>query len=79
MDLDVRLPIGLMFSVFGLLLAGFGLVSDPQIYAAHSLGINVNLDWGLVLLVFGATMLLVALRARHSRAEDATSRRRPSS
>jgi hypothetical protein len=66
-DLDVRLPIGLMFSVFGLLLAGFGLVSDPGIYAAHSLGINVNLDWGLVLLAFGATMLLIALRARRRR------------
>jgi hypothetical protein len=79
MDLDVRLPIGLMFSVFGLLLAGFGLVSDPQIYAAHSLGINVNLDWGLVLLAFGATMLLIALRARRGRAEIATSRRRPGS
>jgi hypothetical protein len=77
MDLDVRLPIGLMFSVFGLLLGGFGLVSDPAIYAAHSLGINVNLDWGLVLLAFGATMLLVALRARRS--GDATSRRRPGS
>ena len=77
MDLDVRLPIGLMFSLFGLLLAGFGLVSDPQIYAAHSLGINVNLDWGLVLLAFGATMLLIALRAR--RGSAATTRRRPGS
>jgi hypothetical protein len=67
MDLDVRLPIGLMFSVFGLLLAGFGLVSDPAIYAEHSLGINVNLDWGLVLLAFGATMLAVAIRARRRR------------
>jgi hypothetical protein len=67
MDLDVRLPIGLMFSVFGLLLAGFGLVSDPAIYAEHSLGINVDLDWGLVLLAFGATMLAVALRARRRR------------
>ena len=77
MDLDVRLPIGLMFSVFGLLLAGFGLVSDPAIYAEHSLGINVNLDWGLVLVAFGATMLVIALRARRSR--DATTRRRPGS
>jgi hypothetical protein len=75
MDLDVRLPIGLMFSVFGLLLTGFGLLSDPGIYAAHSLGINVNLDWGLVLLAFGATMLFVALRARRR----SSSRRRPGS
>ena len=77
MDLDIRLPIGLMFSIYGLLLAGFGLVSDPRIYAEHSLGINVNLGWGLVLLSFGATMLLVARRARRSR--GVTSRRRPGS
>ncbi len=70
MNLDVRLPIGLMFSVFGVLLAVFGLVSDPQIYAEHSLGINVNLDWGIVLLLFGATMLALALRARHARAKQ---------
>ena len=64
MDLDVRFPIGLMFSVFGVLLAVFGLVSDPGIYEAHSLGINVNLDWGLVLLLFGVAMLGLAIRAR---------------
>ena len=68
MDLDVRLPIGLMFSIFGVALAGFGLVSDQRIYEAHSLGINVNLGWGAVLFVFGATMLGFALRARHERA-----------
>lgn len=73
MDLDVRLPIGLMFTVFGLLLAAFGLAADPRIFSEHSLGINVDLDWGLVLLGFGLTMLAVALRARrghlHRRAD----------
>jgi hypothetical protein len=64
MDLDVRLPIGLMFSLFGVLLAGFGVLSDPRIYAEHSLGINVNLGWGVVLLAFGVTMLGLALRTR---------------
>ena len=67
MDLDVRLPIGLMFTLFGLLLAAFGVFSDPRIFAEHSLGIDVDLDWGLVLLAFGLTMLGVALRARHRR------------
>jgi hypothetical protein len=67
MDLDVRLPIGMMFSLFGLMLTGFGLTSDPGIYAAHSLGINVDLGWGIVLLVFGGTMLGFALRARRRR------------
>jgi hypothetical protein len=75
MNLDVRLPIGLMFSVFGVLLAVFGLVSDPKIYAEHSLGINVNLDWGVVLLLFGATMLALALRGRRTRAKRPPERR----
>jgi hypothetical protein len=69
MNLDVRLPIGLMFALFGLLLAGFGLTSDPSLYAEHSLGINVNLDWGLALLAFGATMLTLSLRARRRRVQ----------
>jgi hypothetical protein len=63
-NLDVRMPIGLMFSIFGLLLVGYGLVSNPRIYEEHSLGINVNVGWGAVLLVFGATMLALALRSR---------------
>lgn len=62
MRFDLRLPIGLLFSFFGLVLAGVGLTA-PQ-HAAKSLGLNLNLDWGLVLLAFGATMLTLALRAR---------------
>lgn len=54
--LDIRFPIGLLFLLLGALLSGYGLVSNPSLYA-RSLGVNVNLDWGLVLLAFGATML----------------------
>jgi hypothetical protein len=64
MGLDIRLPIGLMFSLVGVLLVGYGLVSPKEFYDAHSLGINVNLIWGGVLVVFGALMLLSALRGR---------------
>jgi hypothetical protein len=63
MTLDLRLPIGLMFSIFGVMLVIFGLVSDPAIYA-RSLGINVNLWWGLALIVFGVVMLVLARRPR---------------
>lgn len=63
MNLDLRLPIGLMFAIFGALLAVWGLVSPDAIYA-RSLGINVNLWWGLFLLAFGLVMLAFALRAR---------------
>lgn len=66
MNLDVRLPIGLMFTIFGVALAGFGLTSDPAIYA-RSLGINVNLWWGLVSLVFGLVMLALATRAEREK------------
>ena len=57
MGLDVSVPVGLLFSAIGLALIAYGLVSDPGIYA-KSLGINVNLWWGLVLLAFGVVMLL---------------------
>ena len=43
------------------MLVGFGLASDPAIYQ-RSLGINVNLWWGLVQLAFGLAMLWLARR-----------------
>jgi hypothetical protein len=57
MDLDLRVPIGLFFVFVGLIMATFGLTSNPAIYQ-KSLGINVNLDWGIVELVFGSLMLV---------------------
>jgi len=63
MKLDLRLPIGLMFTIFGVMLTLYGLASDPAIYA-RSLGVNINLWWGLVLVVFGLVMLGFALRAQ---------------
>lgn len=65
MQLDLRLPIGLMFTIDGILLTGYGLVSDEAIYA-RSLGTNVNLWWGLVLVAFGLAMLIPAIRARRA-------------
>jgi multisubunit Na+/H+ antiporter MnhG subunit len=65
MNLDVRLPICLMFAVLGLVLSVFGLASDPAIYK-RSLNLNVNLWWGLVLLLFGVIMLFLGWRGRCS-------------
>jgi len=69
MNLDLRLPIGLMFSIFGVMLTAYGLLSDAAIYD-RSLGINVNLWWGVVLLAFGLVMLWFALRARRTAASS---------
>jgi len=62
MNFDLRLPIGIMFSLFGAILTIFGAVSNKAIYEEHSLGININLIWGIVLLVFGLFMLFLALK-----------------
>jgi hypothetical protein len=61
MGLDIRLPIGGLFTVLGLLLAGYGLVSEKALYE-RSLGINVNLEWGLVMLIFGVIMVVLGRR-----------------
>ena len=61
MNFDLRLPIGILFSIYGVLLIGYGLISDKAIYQ-RSLDININLGWGAVLLVFGASMLFMALK-----------------
>ena len=61
MRLDVRLPAGLMLTTMGVLLAGYGVVSDPAIYA-RSLGININLIWGVVLIAGGGGLLALAAR-----------------
>jgi hypothetical protein len=61
MGLDLRWPIGLMFTLLGaiLTLTGLATMSNTEMYK-RSLGINIDLWWGLVLLVFGVFMLLMA-------------------
>ena len=68
MGLDIRLPIGMMFTLLGALLAiyGFCTGSDVVMYKS-SLDLNINLWWGLVLFVFGAIMLFFALRSRFAK------------
>jgi hypothetical protein len=61
MGLDIRWPIGLMFALIGALLLITGLINGAD---ARALNININLIWGVVLLVFGALMLLGAARGK---------------
>jgi hypothetical protein len=64
MRLDIRLPIGLLFAILGGLLAVFGLVTGFTSGALYdrSLGININLWWGLVMLAFGIVMIVAGRR-----------------
>jgi hypothetical protein len=64
MNLDLRIPMGLMFTLVGLILTVFGLSTSGSAIYARSLGINANLDWGIVLLIFGSTMYLLGRRGQ---------------
>jgi putative Mn2+ efflux pump MntP len=57
MGLDIRIPIGLMFGVIGLMMTVYGAATGSSDMYRRSLGMNVNLWWGLLLLIFGAAML----------------------
>ena len=58
MGLDLRWPIGLMFSLIGVLLVIAGLVKGSEA--------SIDLKWGIVLIVFGGFMLLMAMRGSKS-------------
>jgi hypothetical protein len=68
MGLDVRLPVGLMFTIMGVLLVVYGIFGDHAIYA-RSLDMNVNMIWGSVLLVTGVIFLVLAARGRSAGSE----------
>ena len=74
MNLDIRLPIGGLFTLLGLLLTGYGLLGDAADYR-RSLGHNLNLWWGIVVLAFGVLFLWMGRKgtaaARPAEAEPA--------
>lgn len=53
--MDLRLPIGLLFALIGVILTATGLMTATPV-----LGLNVNLIWGLVLVAFGGAALLLS-------------------
>jgi hypothetical protein len=61
MQLDIRIPLGLLFAIVGAMLAIFGTVSDGAA-GAHTAGLNIDLWWGLAMAAFGGLMLWLARR-----------------
>ena len=59
MRFDLRLPIGVLFLIYGAIIALSGGLAPTEV-----LGININLYWGLVSLLFGAGMLFLGSRRR---------------
>lgn len=61
MGFDIRMPIGMLFTLFGILLIGYGAATNGgAMYAEHSLGVNMNLWWGIALLSFGLAVLALS-------------------
>ncbi len=65
--LDIRIPIGALFTALGVLLGGYGLATagDPTHYT-RSLSVNINLWWGSLMLAFGLLLLLAARMGRRN-------------
>jgi multisubunit Na+/H+ antiporter MnhG subunit len=62
---DIRIPIGFMFLLIGLIITILGLftLSDSEMYQ-KSLGVNVNIIMGAIMLIFGIVMLYLAYRKK---------------
>ncbi len=69
-QLDVRWPIGLLFLAIGFVVALYGLSAHPEVPGGLDRGVNLDLVWGVVLVLFGAFMIWGARRASR-RQQDA--------
>lgn len=77
---DIRIPIGTLFSLLGVILAIYGVATRTDIgLYGRSENIIINLWWGLIMIVFGMAMLYFGLKAHkrplHSPAGDETEAR----
>ena len=66
-DLDVRVPIGALFTALGVLLTVYGVLEPAAAKSAFTRGGQINLWWGLVMLAFGVFMLVLARPSKPSR------------
>lgn len=62
MGLDIRWPIGIIFSIYGVIMIVYGALADPAIFE-RSMGVNIDVWWGAAMLVFGLFMGALAFRA----------------
>jgi multisubunit Na+/H+ antiporter MnhG subunit len=78
MSLDLRIPMGLLFTIVGAIMTIYGFFTRGSEIYTRSAGMNINLIWGLVMLVFGVTMCTLGRRAdKRPRAPQADGTTRP--
>jgi hypothetical protein len=64
MGLDIRVPLGLIFLLTGGMMSLYGLFTRNSTIYEKSMGVNLNLGWGLIMLVFGAVMFFFGRRQK---------------
>jgi len=71
---DIRLPIGTLFGLLGAILFLYGVPpwSDASLYQ-RSESIDINFWWGVIMLIFGGTMLYFGRRAMRRKLPTAAS------
>ena len=62
MNLDLRIPMGMMFTLVGVILSAYGWATRGSALYARTGNVDVNLGWGLVLLVFGVVLFVLGRR-----------------
>lgn len=78
MNLDLRIPMGLMFMIVGAIMGLFGFFTRGSAIYERSVGMNINLIWGLVMLAFGLMMFLLGRASdKHATAEPVDGTNRP--
>jgi hypothetical protein len=64
MGLDIRIPLGLIFLITGGMMTVYGLFTRHSAIYEQSMGVNVNLIWGIVMLIFGLIMFVAGRRQK---------------
>jgi multisubunit Na+/H+ antiporter MnhG subunit len=64
MGLDIRIPLGMIFLIIGGIMSLFGFFTRGTALYDRSLGMDVNLTWGLIMFVFGLVMFVVGKRQK---------------
>jgi len=64
MGLDIRIPLGLIFAIIGGIMSLYGFYTRSSALYERSMGVNLNLGWGLLMFVFGLVMFWVGRRQK---------------
>ncbi len=65
MGLDIRIPLGMIFLIIGGIMAVFGLITRGSVdLYSRSLGVNLNLTWGILMFIFGLIMYIAGKRQK---------------